>query len=164
MELETGLSQEELEIINGVAGKFYGRMKWSHCWEFEDVRQELILFWLKRKQDGWQKPESWKGAMGHCLVLHLKDLQKKSCATHRRTNGPIESLDHLTEQGFDLSATPQEVSLADFLNLLNHEERRICELLLDGQTKKEIAHSLARSRPFIDQRLQHVRRLAEEFL
>lgn len=164
MESETGLSTEELEVINGVAGKFYGRMKWDSRWEFEDVRQELALFWLKRKQDSWQKPEAWKGAMGHCLILRLKDLQKKSCSIHRRTNGQIESFDHLVEQGFDLPATAQEASLADFLNLLNPEERRICELLLEGQTKKEVAHSLARSRPFIDQRLQHVRHLAEEFL
>lgn len=164
MESETGLSAEELEVICNVAGKFYGGVKWDPRWEFEDLRQELALFWLKRKQNSWQKPEAWKGAMGHCLILHLKDLQKQSCSSHRRSNGWIESLDHLIDHGFDRPAVSRETFLADFLDLLNPEERRICELLLEGQTKKEVAHSLDRSRPFIDQRLQHVRRLAEEFL
>jgi len=58
MKLETGLSTEELEVISNVAGKFYGGVKWDPRWEFEDLRQELTLFWLKRKQNSWQKPEA----------------------------------------------------------------------------------------------------------
>ena len=165
MRTETTITPEEIEIIHNIAGRFARTMRWNPRWEFEDIRQELSLFWLTRKQSGWKKPQEWKGAMGRCLKLHLKDLQRRECAEHSKTNGSLASLDGLMVQGFDIPTETKPATLPlDFLNLLNSRERLICEFLIKGMSKKAIAARIGKSRPFVHQRLKYVRHLAEQLL
>ncbi len=156
---------DETQVIANVSRRFARQMHWNHCWELEDIYQELCLFWLKKKQSGWEKPQGeWKGAMGRCLLCCLKDLQKRECLENKRTNGSLSSLNVLMEEGFDIPAPEKLPSLFDLPTLLDTQERLICDLLTQGQSKKAIAKRLGKSRPFIHRRIRHVRRLAEEIL
>ncbi len=165
MNHQSNLTNEEITIINRVSGKFLKRVKWNHHWELEDMRQDLIVFWLTKKQSGWKRPTEWQGAMGICLILHLIDLQKKECADKRQSLGSMTSLNQLIEKGFDIpDESEQSASLSDFLNMLNSRERNICHLFLGGKNKSQVASSIKRSRPYLNQRLKYVRHLAEQYL
>ena len=71
------VTQEEIEVVDNVLRRFM--RNWGHHeeWNRDDVRQELLLFWVKKKQRGWKRPEKWKGAMGYCLNMYLIDLLRK---------------------------------------------------------------------------------------
>jgi len=138
-------------------------MSWSTKWEYEDVYQELCLFWLKKKQSGWMKPEDgWQGAMGWCLLCHLKNLQKKECLENKRRSGFLSSLDALINEGFDIEALDKTPISFDPPVPLNTPDRMICDLLTQGQSKKAIAQKLKVSRFFVHRRVRYVRHLAEE--
>ena len=165
MNHQSNLTDEEIAIINRVSGKFLKRMQWNHHWDSEDMRQDLIVFWLTKKQSGWKKPVEWQGAMGRCLILHLIDLQKKECADKRQSLGNMTSLNQLMEKGFDIpDESEQASSFSDFLNMLASREKTICNLFLRGQNKSQVASSIKRSRPYLNQRLKYVRHLAEQYL
>lgn len=159
---EAIITQEENEIINRVAGKFLRKMRWNHCWELEDIRQELLCFWIETKRRGWIQPERWQGAMGRCLNFHLTDLVKQACAQKRRVEAL--SLEQMLAEGHDFAQVAPQDSQEDFLGLLNQYERAICLLLSEGKTRLEISAILKRSKAFINKRLSHVRTIAEEFL
>ncbi len=158
---EAIITQEEIEIINRVAGKFLRKMRWNHCWELEDVRQELFCFWIETRRRGWIQPERWQGAMGRCLNLHLTDLIKQACAQKRRVEAL--SLEQMLAEGHDFAQSDPQDAQEDFFSLLNQCERSICKLLSEGKTRLEISALLKRSKAFINKRLAHVRTLAEEF-
>ncbi len=158
------ISQEEFEIVDRVAEKVMRKMRWNWRWEVEDVRQDLFVFWMETKQKGWTRPENWQSAMGRCLNLHLKDLQKRECAQKRKNVSEIVSLDQMLAEGHDFPEKRKSALSFDFLEMLNGDERHICELLIEGKTKGEIYLLLKRSKTFINKRLDHVRHLAEEFL
>ncbi len=158
---EVIITQEEIEIVNRVAGKFLRKMCWSHSWELDDIQQELFCFWIETKQRGWTRPECWQGAMGRCLNLHLTDLIKQACAQKRRVEAL--SLDQMLSEGHDFAQSDPKDFQSDFFGLLNQCERAICQLLVEGKNKLEIATLLNRSKAFINRRLCHVRTLAEEF-
>jgi len=164
MRTETTITPEETEIIHNIAGRFARTMRWNPRWELEDLRQELSLYWLTRKQSGWERPQEWKGAMGRCLTDHLRNIQKKECAESIKTNGQITSLNVLMEEVFDIPVEDKPDLNLDFLDVLNSRERSICELLLNGKSKKAIAQRIGKSRPFVHQRLKFVRHLAEQLL
>ncbi len=160
---ETEITREEYEIVDKVAGGFMRRMRWNHRWEEDDVRQELLVYWLKKKQSGWSKPGEWKGAMGRCLQTYLINLQKKECTQKRQMEGQMISLDQLIEEGREFPDRKPASSSLDFLALLNKQERVICALLVEGKTKTEIAQFLKRSRWYVAQRIQHVRQVLEKY-
>lgn len=165
MNQQINLTDEEITIINRVSGKFIKRMKWNPHWDLEDIRQDLIVFWLTKKQSGWNRPNEWQGAMGRCLILHLIDLQKKECADKRQALSNTTSLNQLMDKGFDIpDESEQSVCLSDFLNMLSSREKNICHLFLRGKNKSQVASSIKRSRPYLNQRLKYVRHLAEQYL
>ncbi len=163
MSQETTLTSDETTVITSISRSFARRMSWNPEWEFEDVFQELCLYWLKRKKSGWKKPheDDWKGAMGRCLLCHLKDIQRRECVRKLKTNGPLSSLEALMEEGFDIPILERPSFLFDFEELLNAKERLIYDLLIQGKSKKEVAQKIGKSRVFVHQRLKVVRRLAE---
>ncbi len=163
MPQEATLGLDETQVIANVSRSFARSMRWNHRWEPQDICQELCLFWLKRKASGWKKPPGeWKGAMGRCLLCHLKDIQKHECLENDRTNGSLSSIEALIEEGFDIPAPNKGPFPFDLPSLLNAQERLICELLTQGQSKKAIAKRLGKSRPFVYRRIRYVRHLAEE--
>ena len=166
MSQQTTLIPDETTVIINVSRSFARRMRWNPQWEFEDVFQELCLYWLQTKQSGWQKPseDDWKGAMGRCLLCHLKNIQKRECSRHAKTKGPLASLEALMEEGFDIPAPSKPILPFDLPEALHSPDRLICDLLIQGKSKKAIAQKLGKSRPFIHKRLRYVRRLAEEIL
>ncbi len=155
------ISSEETAVINRVAAKFLRQMRWNAYWELEDVRQELFCFWIEKRQRGWIAPENWHGAMGRCLNLHLKDLIRRICS-QRRKHIPV-SLNQIMADGHDFAHEPKGATRFDFIPKLNSCESQICNLILEGRTKSEIAFTIKRSRAFINKRLSHVRKIAEEF-
>lgn len=161
---ETTLISDEISVINNVSQRFARQMRWNPRWEFDDLYQELCLFWLKKKRSGWNKPKEWKGAMGRCLACHLKDVQRRECAQVLKTNGPLSSLDRLIGEGFDIQGTDRTPVNFDFQGTLSDPENLICNFLLEGKSKKAIAQRLGKSRSFVHERLKHVRHLAEQFL
>ncbi|GEM_PF-4606619 len=158
---EAIITQEENQIVNRVAGKFLRKMRWSHSWELEDIRQDLFCFWIETKQKGWVRPERWQGAMGRCLNLHLTDLIRHTCAQKRRVEAL--SLEQMLSEGHDFAQSDPQDFQSDFFGLLNQCERTICQLLVEGKSKLEISTLLNRSKAFINKRLSHVRAIAEEF-
>ena len=103
MDETTTIAQEEQEVVDNIVRSFMRKMQWDHRWVEEDVRQDLFIFWLKKKRNGWSKPKEWKGAMGYCLLAHLKDLQAKVYAKKRYPGKPILSLDKMIEDGWEFS-------------------------------------------------------------
>ena len=162
MKSQTEITPEEYEVIDNVVGNFMSKMRWDHRWEQDDVRQELLIFWFKQKQSGWSKPKEWKGVMGRCLQSHLVNLQEKTYAKKRYPGETVLSLDKLIEEGCDFPDKRLKPICLDFLELLNQEERQLCELIMEGKTKKEIALLLGHSRSSIDRRLRDVREVADE--
>ncbi len=159
---ETEITPEEYAIVDKVAGAFMRRMRWNHRWEEDDVRQELLVYWLKKKQNGWSKPKEWKGATGRCLESHLAGLQRKMCAKKRQPDGEIVSLDQRIEEGYEFpDCKPAPVPL-DFLNLLSRQDRLICDLLHQGNTKREIASILKCSVSRVHKRIRSVREVLEK--
>jgi hypothetical protein len=159
------ITREEVEIVDRVAGKFIRRMYWSRLWEFADVRQELVCFWIETRQKGWIRPEhDWQSAMGRCLNLRLKDILKRAYTQKRNGGSKPVSLEQLMEEGQDFPETNFRNLLPDFLSTLPRQDREICKCLAEGKSKTETSRILKRGRPFIDERLQHCRHLAEDYL
>lgn len=163
MPQELALTTDETQVITNISRSFAIRMRWNIRWEYQDIYQELCLFWLKRKISGWKKPHGdWKGAMGYCLLCHLKDIQRGECSKAAKTRGSLLSLDLLIEDGFDIPIPQKTPFFFDFQSRLGRYERRILELLSQGQSKKTIAQRLGKSRAFVHKKLCYVRHLAEE--
>ncbi len=164
MSSELNLTPSETQVITNISRSFARRMRWNPQWEINDIFQELCLYWLKLKQSGWQKPQEndWKGAMGRCLLCHLKDIQKRECSRRAKTGGPLSSFEALLDAGFDIPAPDKPPFPFDLPELSNSPDRLICDLLIQGESKKAISQKLGKSRPYIYRRLQHVRHLCEE--
>jgi len=159
MSADSVITLEEYEVVNNVAAGFIQRMKRDPRWETDDVRQELLVFWLKKKQSGWQKPREWKGAMGRCLQLHLISLSKKESAKKRHAPGAVLPLAQLIEEGREFpDPKPAPIPL-DFLDLVSRQEREICQLLMQGYSKAEIATRLNLSLATLHRRIRNVRKV-----
>jgi len=157
------ITQEEYEVVNNVVTGFMRKMKGNPRWEEDDVRQELLIYWCQKKQNGWTKPEEWKGAMGRCLSMHLINIQQKECTQKRHAECSMLSLDQLIEEGREFPDHKPTPIPTDLLDLLKQPDREICELLIQGYTKTEIGSRLKLSRVCIHRRIMNVRKQVSMF-
>lgn len=158
------ITQEECEVVNNVVSGFMRKMKGNPRWEEDDIRQELLIYWCQKKQNGWTRPEEWKGAMGQCLRMHLINMWQRECAQRRHAGNSMLSLDQLIEEGMEFPDHRPAALPIDLLDLLGKQEREICELLIQGYTKAEIGLRLKVSRACVHRRIMHVRKLCKEFI
>lgn len=163
MSTDRVISLEEYEVVNNVVDGFMRKVKSNPRWEKDDITQELLVFWIKKKQNGWPHVRRWKGLMGQCLLMHLISLCRKELSDKRQSEGPILSLDELIENGREFpDQRPTPIPL-DFLALLDRQEREICELLFQGYTLPEICLRLNISLSGVNRKIRHVRKLCEQF-
>lgn len=107
MSTDDVITPEEYEIVNNVVAGFMRKARRNPRWEVDDIRQELLIFWIKKKRSGWHKP-------------------------------------------------------LDFLDLLDRQGREICELLMKGYSKKEIARRLNLSSISLYRKIREVRKVCQE--
>jgi DNA-directed RNA polymerase specialized sigma24 family protein len=163
MPTDRSITREEYEVVNNVAAGFMRRVHSDPRWEKDDITQELLVFWIKKKQSGWPQFRRWKGLMGQCLLMHLISLWRKEISVKRQSEGPVLSLDELIEKGREFpDQRPTPIPL-DFLALLDQQEREICELLIQGYTRSEIGSRINLSRQGIHRRIVRIRKLCEQF-